>query len=136
MATRSARAKAEEVVRKQVDQLDLFAPRPRPAPRLEQPRGDLVLQAPSPTTGGGLCAIEAVRVLKGLSIAPAGILIKSPDSGFEEARCLDCSRYMCGYIGIPLYAPVSRFGDEPGESFTCGRCGCAFCAHRNERRAS
>ncbi len=113
------------------DQLGLFEKRVL-APRAPTAPG--YASGPiSPTTGGALNAIEAVRVLSGLSIAIGGAVSRVTGT----AWCASCVRSL-DYLGaptlIPLYAPVCReMGPILGEGFGCSACGNEFIAHRDER---
>lgn len=129
------------------DQLDLFAPRAElpPLPPPKPPRSDLVLMRqvdgyyrfePCPPdspptsrwTRGGLCAIEALRVLSRLSIDIGGLLM------IGEAWCPECVRFLFhGWNGVRLYKAERDDGAElAGEQHTCTRCHRTFTAHADE----
>ncbi len=80
-------------------------------------------------TRGCFSAIEASRVMRGLSVEIAGLLKQSVD----EVMCWHCLRYLCGgdYY-VKLFKPEREGKALPGEAFTCYKCRTNFEAHRDE----
>lgn len=118
-------------------QLDLFAARPKPKPApdtrvLVRQRDGWFNLDPAPSgptsrfTGGPLCAIEAVRVLRGLSIDVAGLLSSS------GAWCGTCLKFLSpNPVMVCLFQPATANGRAlEGAAYDCTNCNQKFTAQR------